>query len=401
MVWCAATAVAAEQTLRILVDSGDFARVDCPMTIALPEDVARLVQNWRLYEVRASERVPIPRQFLGEQQRVLAWRLGGKTPARTIRTFELAAEGPPGEDAGVVSVQQEGGAVAVRQGEQPVLRYRAARVAPPEGMDARYGRSGYIHPVWTPGGTIVSDEFPPDHPHQDGVFLAYVKTEFEGRQPDFWNLLGGSGFVRCAGVESTYEGAVCAGFRARHEHVDATVAGGKTALIETWDVCVWRTVEGEAGRRFDITSRIECAADSPLTLKQFHYGGMAFRGARSWTGENVWFTTPEGLSREEGNHRRVPWVDLSGRAGEAIAGVTVFSDPGNFRFPEPVRLHPTMPYFVFTPAVLGDWSIEPGRAHVSRYHYFVHDGAFAKETAERVWREIADPPRAALRVTAR
>src|SRR5262249_13960975 len=154
----------------------------------------------------------------------------------------------------------------------------------------------------------------------------------------FWNLLGGTGFVRHKNLLDHYNGPVCGGFRVELEHVERHDEAESIVLREEWDVCCWNS-EGDASR-FDITSRIRCAPESALIVKECHYGGMAFRGARSWTGDNVRFTTPEGKSREEGNHSRVPWVDLSGKTGDRTSGITVFTDPANFRYPEPVRLHP-------------------------------------------------------------
>lgn len=390
----------ADSALRLIVETGSAARSDCPVTVSLPKDVARVARNWQLFEVRDSGSHPIPCQFLGDESTVVAWILAGETPAKTVRTFELRPAATDASSPARISARRDDRTIDVQFGERPVLRYHVARVDPPPDIDSKYGRSGHIHPLWTPQGLVVTDEFPPDHPHQDGVFLAYVKTEFEGRSPDFWNLLGGTGFVRCAEVRNTFDGPICAGFRVRHEHVDNAIPGGKVALSEEWDVTVWRPSGGARGYRFDVTSRIVAASESPLLIKEFHYGGMAFRGARAWAGDQALFTTADGKSREAGNHARVPWVDLSGPIGEGTAGVTVFTDSANFRFPEPVRLHPTMPYFVFTPAVLGDWSIVPGKPHFSRYHYHVHDGGLVKDDAERLWRDISDPPRVAVRSVA-
>jgi hypothetical protein len=66
--------------------------------------------------------------------------------------------------------------------------------------------------------------------------------------------------------------------------------------------------------------------------------------------------------------------------------------PDNLRFPEPIRIHPTMPYMVYVASHLGDWAIEPGSPRVLRYRFFVHDGTVRPEQAERVWRDFAEPP---------
>lgn len=401
--WCLLLGVGwTDQYIRFVVQSGDHPRQDSPLTISLPEEAARLSRDWLLWEVSNAEPVPVASQFIGQGQQALTWILAGETRPNTIRRFEFRpppANALPPNDRHVsrVAVQRHDSHLEVRIGERPVLHYHVRRSPPPEGIDPVYGRSGHIHPVWTPSGQIVSDEFPPDHPHQDGIFLAYVKTEFEGRQPDFWNLRGRTGFVRCEEVISQYNGSVCGGFRVRHAHVDASVPDEKIALNEFWDVRVWQ-LSGDRGWRFVITSTIACATDSPLVLPQFHYGGMAFRGARSWVGDDAFFSTADGKTRAAGNHSRVPWLDLSGKTGDRLSGLTVFTDPANFRFPEPARLHPTMPYFVYTPSFLGDWSLEPGRPHVSRYHFHVHDGALEAAAAERIWHEISDPPRVSVSV---
>ncbi|MFO0917068.1 MAG: PmoA family protein [Planctomycetaceae bacterium] len=397
-----AAGVDAEQRLRFVVQTGDHPRHDCPLKVALPPQVSQFSHDWRLWDVSTDRPTPVSCQFLNSDHSVLAWILSGAVPPRTIRQFEFRpsrVDDPPilPPPVAPVEVVSRDESWDVRIGEKPVLRYHGGRSAPPEGIDPRFARSGYIHPVWTPDGQVVTDEFPPDHAHQSGIFLAYVKTEFEGRTPDFWNLLANSGFVRTANIVSLSTGVVCGGLRVAHEHVDNGVSGGKVALRETWDLRVWQS-SGTNGWRFDITSVQECASSAPLLLKEYHYGGMAYRGARAWTGDQAVFTTAKGSDRETGNHERGAWVDLSGKSDQQWSGLTSFTDPANFRFPEPVRLHPKMPYLVWTPSVLGDWAITPGRPHVSRYHFHVHDGQLSREQAERIWAEISDPPQIAVSI---
>ena len=33
----------------------------------------------------------------------------------------------------------------------------------------------------------MTDDFPPDHAHQHGLFFAWVSTSFDGHDVDFWN----------------------------------------------------------------------------------------------------------------------------------------------------------------------------------------------------------------------
>ena len=48
-----------------------------------------------------------------------------------------------------------------------------------------FRRGGYLHPIHAPNGRVVTDDFPPNHIHHHGVWWAWTKTEFQGRQPDF------------------------------------------------------------------------------------------------------------------------------------------------------------------------------------------------------------------------
>src|SRR5262249_39181820 len=161
--------------------------------------------------------------------------------------------------------------------------------------------------------------------------------------------------------------------------------GPAPVLDETWTV---RVYELDSHVLVDLESSQTCAGPSPLKVNSYHYGGFGLRGNRAWvdamakgndpphparSGDSD-FLTSEGESRRDGNHTRPRWVDLSGRVSGHSAGVAVLDHPGNFRFPQPVRLHPNKPYFCFAPMVLGEFDIVPGRPYVSRYRLLAHDG---------------------------
>ena len=384
-------AQAGELPLEIRVRAGEHARVETPVSLAL--EGIEIDTSLRLVDVTADGDAPVSAQIESTDPPQLTWILSGTTPAGGERTYRLEAGEAVGDET--LNANNEGAAIIVHHDERPVLQYNVQHVAAPEGADARYGRSGHIHPLWTPAGVIVTDEFPPDHAHQSGIFRAFVKTEFEGRTPDFWNLAGGTGRVRSAGAEVISQGPVFCRVRTRHEHVDLSASPEKVALEETWDLCVWKSA-GDANV-FDLTSTIRCAGDSPLVLPEYHYGGMALRGARGWTPEHCRFLTSDDHSREDGNHARVRWCDLTGDSDGHTAGIAMLTHPDNFRFPEPIRIHPRMPYMVYAPSQLGPWSIEPGTPHVARYRFIAHDGEADAAEIERLWNDFAHPPVAEVR----
>lgn len=321
----------------------------------------------------------------------LWWIVRQPALARREAVYQLEVGAAPAGTELVVERSPE--AMVVKSGRHSILRYNIRHVPAPEGADPKYGRSAHIHPVWTPSGRVVSDEFPPDHLHQSGVFLAYTKGTFEGRDTNFWDLAGGKGRVRHKSVKNVQAGPVFASFEVEHEHVDLTSGQEKVALVETWDVRVWNVGGPEAGYwSWDVRSVRRCASAEPLKLPAYHYGGMALRGARGWNVQNSRFLTSEGKSRLDGNHSRPKWCDLLGPVDGEPAGLALFTHPDNFRFPEPLRIHPTMPYMVYTPSQLGDWEIAPGDEPASVYRFIAHDRELNKEQFDPLWNDFAHPP---------
>jgi len=79
------------------------------------------------------------------------------------------------------------------------------------------------------------------------------------------------------------------------------------------------------------------------------------------------------------------------------AGLAILCHPDNFRAPQPVRLHPSEPFFCFAPSQLGDFQIEPGKTYISRYRFIVFDGAPNREELDRQWNDYAHPPEVNVR----
>ncbi|HEV8186152.1 MAG TPA: PmoA family protein [Pyrinomonadaceae bacterium] len=254
-------------------------------------------------------------------------------------------------------------------------------------------RGGYIHPVYTPKGKIVTDDYPSDHYHHHGIWFAWTKTEFEGKHPDFWNVGDGTGRVDFEKVGKTWSGPVYAGFTSYQKYVALTGEAPKTALNEEWDVRVYDL--GSDYFVFDIVATQECASASPLILEEYRYGGMGVRGNREWKDKSkVSFLTSDGKTRLDGNATRSHWCHIGGTVDGQLVGLAVLDHPSNFRAPEPLRIHPDDPYFNYAPSQMGRFQIEPGKKFVLRYRYVVSDGPPDPKLLERLWNDYANPPAA-------
>jgi len=382
---CAGRAEAAAP-IALEVVAGDWDRQGTVVTAEAP-------RAWREKEValvRADTEKAVPVQWEGGDEPRLVWIVREKLPAGQVRRYRLRAGG--GEMEQAVGVEDDGKHLNVTVGGKPVLVYNHAVVPSPDPKQPYYARSGHIHPVYSPAGHVLTDDFNPDHMHQHGTMFAWTKSTFEGRPSNCWDQKGGQGTVEHVAVESAGGGPVFGQFTARLRHVNLNgPEGRKPILDETWHVRVYH-VGGHF--LFDLTSSQTCAGPSPLVVEEYHYGGLAIRGSAAWPAKSgADFLTSEGKTRADGNHTRPRWCDIHGPLDGRWGGVCILAHPTNFRFPQPVRLHPSMPYFCYTPAVLGAFSIEPGGApYVSRYRFYVHDGRPNPETAERLWHDYAEPP---------
>ena len=257
-------------------------------------------------------------------------------------------------------------------------------------------RGGHIHPLRSPSGKILTASYPADHLHHHGIWAAWTKTRFQGRETDFWNMGRSEAKVEFAGLDRIWSGPVHGGFASRQRYVDSSSGAAVIALNETWVVTVFDV--SPRVRVFDLVSTQLCATEDPLLLPQYHYGGLGFRGRDEWLGEeNLHVLTSEGeTDRVKAHLSRVRWCHVGGNADGSFAGVAVLGHPANFRAPQPIRLHPREPFLCFSPSQLGDWEIRPGEPYVARYRFVVMDGAPDPRVLDADWNGYAQPARVSL-----
>ena len=388
----------------ITVDAGDYQRVDTPVSLDLSGvPVAFPTDQLRLVEVRGSKRTDVPVQFEAGSPPRLWWILSGTTEPGDKRTYELL-KGSTGSAPGISAKQSEKVLVLQKDGTK-VLSYNHAIVPPPAGQSELYNRSAFIHPLWSPSGSVLTNIHPDDHYHHVGIWMPWTKTKFEGKETDFWNLKAGQGTVRFKRFLSATSGPVYGGFQAEHDHVALkTSSGEKVVLKEVWDVRVYNIGGPEKDYwLWDFVSTQRCVAASPLLLEQYRYGGFGFRATADWKGETAAYLTSTGKTRKDGHATRARWCDTSGVTDGQWKGVTFFSHPGNFRHPEAMRIWPGFEqevFFNWAPVQTGEFEMKPGEDHVFRYRQFVHEGKVDVERTEQVWNDFAHPPKVEMATAA-
>jgi len=304
-------------------------------------------------------------------------------------TTALTAQSEPS-----LSVEETPKHIQLKSGNKKLLSYNKSLQIAPKGIDPINNRSGYIHPIFTPSGKVASGDFSEDHPHQHGLFMAWTNSRYRGKKIDFWNPKEKSGRVEYAETISLRADSEQAAFSVRHRHIATAFDSEVHVIDETWTVTA-----RQASKRayiFDVESVQSIVGNDPLTLVEYRYGGMALRASNEWTSTpsnpdgTCDFLTSEGDAREAGNHTKIRWARMSGIIDDQPLSITVLDHPKNFRSPQTARLHPKMPYFVFSPMVEGEFQIEPGQEYVSRYRYLVTDDVADPKWIDQRWKDFAN-----------
>jgi len=381
----------ADSTLEI--HNGEATRGAGPVVFVVPNELA---SSEKLL-VELSDNV-VPARWINRERRQAAFILDRDLAPRETLRFQIKGTDTTDNccrpDGVLVSHDVVAGRIIVSVRGREALTYWTKTRQPPEGIDSAFARSGHLHPVRTPSGKVITSEFPKDHPHQHGIFHAWVNTTFYDRKLDFWNDNDRSGKIAHSEVISIDSGEVFGSFTVRLTHSDITTPEKPIPVLsEQLTVRVWDVVDVTM---FDIETQQRCIAAAPLTINEYHYGGMAFRGPDEWLQQpESGMLTSEGKQRKDGNHTRPNWVTAYGNVDGAMRSITAMGHAENFRHPQPVRLHPDKPYFVFTPPQLGKFDLVPSKedpaseeskpGYVARYRFLVRDVGPDAKWADGQW----------------
>ena len=291
-----------------------------------------------------------------------------------------------------LALEETDQAVTIRQSGNTMLVYNKQAPQVPDGIDPVFARTGFLHPVASPSGRIVTDVYPFDHAHQSGIFAAWVRTKWNDREIDFWNLAGGTGRVLHQRVIRTFSTNASLGFETDLIH-RAEKSPVVDILRERWKLTAF--VTDGSYHVFDIETTQTALTDKPLVVQKYHYGGMAFRGQTRWLTDNDddakknidatneaaskrlrepnSFLNDLGSDRIKGNHEHARWVSFTGQIDGQPVTITILSHRDNFRSPQPARIHPTKPYFVFSPCVDDEFVIDGDHPFFSRYRFIITD----------------------------
>jgi hypothetical protein len=294
---------------------------------------------------------------------------------------------------GQVKATESPKAIVVANGDKPILTYHSAVIQPPKGADPAYARSGFIHPIHTPSGGVVTGIHPGDHYHHLGIWHAWVKAKHNGRDLDFWNLKKKNAAVRFAKTGKIHNGKDGAGFTVTQEHV-ALVEGKDPQVILSEQFTI--LVRHENGANvIDHTTVQTNVTDAPLELPAYRYGGpLAYRGPASWNKTNSDYLTSEGKTRVDGHATRGKWCAMWGPTKKGIATLAILCHPKNHDAPQRMRIWPAKInngaiFFNYVPIQEAGWKLEPNKPSTMRYRLIASDGKPDAEKIQKLWDAFA------------
>jgi len=239
--------------------------------------------------------------------------------------MSLCLAGALGGQAPFAFRDMDGRSLELTDGGQPVLVYNHGLIRK-EGAPADRARCCYLHPVYAPDGTVVTDDFPRDHYHHRGISWMWPVVRIEGTQYDLWTLRGiRTQFVRWTRREAGADSA-------RLGIENGWYTGERKAAREIVDIVAWHVKDGR--RNLDLTLRFE-ALERPIEIvgepaQKKGYGGLSFRFAPR---EDTVIRTDAGLEKADSNMAAHPWAELEGLFAGRRAGARVTIDPGHPGYP--------------------------------------------------------------------
>jgi hypothetical protein len=247
--------------------------IDLDAVTLLPDSSLTLLKL-----VTNDKAINMPFQIDHGQHRTLHWMADPSSSKKTVYRLERR-KGPGKDDHGPDPMRAvaRDGELTISSGDRHLLQYVYKTVYPPEGIDTAYKKSGFIHPLWSPHGQVLTRIQAPDHYHHYGIWDPWTHVLYKGDTVDFWNLKDRKGTVRFARFASLVSGPVFAQYEAIQEHVVLHKGGGEeVALNELQTVRVYQPDNADY-YIFDLTIRLNCATPEPVLLLAYRYGGVGWR----------------------------------------------------------------------------------------------------------------------------
>lgn len=254
------------------------------------------------------------------------------------------------------------GSVELTENGKPVYVYNHGMMLK-KGAPEDRRRSCYVHPVYAPDGTVVTDDFPKDHYHHRGIFWAWSVVKADGDTYDLWSIRG----IRQKFVRWTAREVGPASARLGVEN--GWYVDERQVVRENVEIIASPAEPGVRELRFRLTFE---ALETPVVLEgdpseQKGYGGFCVRFAPR---EQTRITTDSGPEPRDSNMAPHAWARLDADFEGRPAGLRIDIEADNPGYPNGWCLRHYGFLGVNFPG-LEQYTLEPGRPLVLKYRVSV------------------------------
>lgn len=263
-----------------------------------------------------------------------------------------------------------GVSMELSDGGKPVFLYNFGMILK-EGFPEAMRRSTYLHPVYAPDGTVLTDDFNPDHPHHRGISWMWPVVMVDGKAYDLWTV---------SGIRQKFERWTSLDVKAKHAVLGAQSGwyiGDRKVVKEEVEIRV-EPVRNNS-RRLEFTLKFDSAdarveiAGEPDQNKGF--GGFCFRFApRDGGAQKTVIRTADGVLEKDGVQSIQAWAQLEGTFNGRRAGARIDDDRSNPGYPNSWLLRHGFGFLNVSYPGLRPAEID-GRALVLKYRVTLFSGA--------------------------
>ena len=235
----------------------------------------------------------------------------------------------------------------------------------------------YFHPLATPGGVVVSDLRPTDHPWHRGLWWSWKLLN----GLNYWDEDPKTGRSEAAtellnwAAETRPDGSVRLTFALSYHPWNGTPVLTEKRVVDV-------SAPTEKGYTLNWVSEFTAVTNVVLDRSPAGYAGFSLRlgpEQRKWT-----FRDSEGRSGQQAIHGQpARWVRLS--AGTNAPAVAIFDHPDNLRHPARWYVDQSMPYFSPAPLFAGLFELAAGKKVAVRYRMFVTDQDPGDTALSAIW----------------
>ena len=277
--------------------------------------------------------------------------------------------------------------IKIKEGAENVLFYQKKS----KSLNGEFSRNNYIHPLYGLDGSVLTEDFPEDHPHHRGVFWAWHQVYIGDKKlGDSWECKDFKWDIKDIEISRSEENLnLFVSTNWKSPLWTITEGNEKPFLLENTKICIYPRKDNYRIIRFEIAL---LALEKNLKIggseDEKGYGGFSLRMKLP---ENIQFSSHTGKVKVENTAVEAgKWINIFGSLtnNQNGSGIAIFShpdSPGN-KANWILREKESMQNCVY-----------PGRNSVAvsttnptilKYSLLIYDGKMTGQEIQKIYKEL-------------